>query len=109
MPMKGQVKFCSTENVEAFYGFIMCLFTFETWSPFSSIVWETTATHFSCETPAVFFGVIFTVQSCPFMNLLSTCFLERIREREGSQGQSLKTTGRKKQNGELNARALSHL
>ncbi len=46
-------------SVKAFYGFIMFLgfFTFETWSPFVSIVWQITVTPFSCETPAVFCGL----------------------------------------------------
>ncbi len=46
-------------GMEAFYGFIMfCFFfTFETWSPNVSIVWEITATPFTCETPAVFCGL----------------------------------------------------
>ncbi len=34
--------------------FYYVFFTFETWSPFTSIIWEVTATPFSCETPAVF-------------------------------------------------------
>ncbi len=51
-------------GMEAFYSFIMvfcfCLLvflTFETWSPFVSIVWEINAMPFSRETPAVFCGL----------------------------------------------------
>ncbi len=49
----------TTSVMEAFYGFIIIIiiFTFETWSPFVSIVWEITVTPFYCETPAVFCGL----------------------------------------------------
>ncbi len=34
----------------------LCIFFFEPQSPFASVVWETTAKAFSCETPAAFCG-----------------------------------------------------
>ncbi len=40
-------------SMEAFYGFIL-YFKFEPWSPFTTTVWNMTATPLSCETPAVF-------------------------------------------------------
>ncbi len=43
-----------TWTLDEQYGFIMF---FETWSPYTSIVREMTATPFSCETPAVFCGL----------------------------------------------------
>ncbi len=43
-----------TSNMEAFNTFIVYYFTFETWSPFTAIVWEMSATLLSCETQAVF-------------------------------------------------------
>ncbi len=37
---------------------LLCIFfMFANWSPFTSIIWESTATPFSCETPAVFSGL----------------------------------------------------
>ncbi len=40
--------------VQMHFMVIMIFFMFENWSPYTLIVWEVTATPFSCEIPAVF-------------------------------------------------------
>ncbi len=46
-----------------FYLFIH-LFAFETWSLFTTVVWEITATLFSCKTQAVFCELTFYQREC---------------------------------------------